>query len=125
MSQTIDLARIRPEKNERRFYSIQIGRSLFDEIVLIRIWGRIGRPGRLRTEFFPDLEAAHIGLAGLADRKRRRGYTDRMHGLSAQPKIRAAGAAGEHSRASGGHVADPTKGRKSRDRSGAAVLTRT
>ncbi len=36
------LHRIDPEKNDARFYIIQVGPSLLDPHCVLRIWGRIG-----------------------------------------------------------------------------------
>lgn len=68
------LNRIRPEKNERRFYTMAITCDLFGETLLWRNWGRIGTGGRQRWDVYPDIAAAAKSLAKLAHRKRQRGY---------------------------------------------------
>ena len=68
---TVRLWRVRPEKNERRFYAMTVTLDLFGEAILVRNWGRIGTGGRLRRDVF----AAGAALNDLARRKRRRGYT--------------------------------------------------
>jgi predicted DNA-binding WGR domain protein len=73
----VDLARIRPEHNERRFYRLLVIQDLFDGHTLVREWGRIGQPGQVRTEQFPTARAAQVALRVIAARKRRRGYLDR------------------------------------------------
>jgi len=40
----------------------------------VREWGRIGRPGQLRLDPYPDAGSARDALARLARRKKRRGY---------------------------------------------------
>jgi predicted DNA-binding WGR domain protein len=40
--ESVALARIRPEKNERRFYHLEIWPDLFGRTQLVRRWGRIG-----------------------------------------------------------------------------------
>ena len=71
------LVRIRPERNEWRFYRLEILPDLFGYILLARHWGRIGTEGRYRLDLYPDAGAALTALAALARRKRRRGYHDR------------------------------------------------
>ncbi len=41
------LHRINPEKNEARFYLVEVGPSMLDLYAVIRLWGRIGGPQRL------------------------------------------------------------------------------
>ena len=71
------LVRIRPERNEWRFYRLEILPDLFGYTLLARHWGRIGTEGRYRLDPHPDVGAALNALAALAHRKRRRGYHDR------------------------------------------------
>jgi predicted DNA-binding WGR domain protein len=73
--ETIALTRIRPEKNERRFYRMEIRPDLFGRTVLIRQWGRIGTSRRQKLEHYPDIGAAVNALAYLTKAKRRRGYS--------------------------------------------------
>lgn len=70
------LARIRPERNERRYYRLEIGIDLFGTVGLARTWGRIGRSARMRFDPLPDLGTALDALAAVARGKRRRGYQD-------------------------------------------------
>jgi predicted DNA-binding WGR domain protein len=78
MSASLSLRRIRPERNERRFYRLDLTVDLFGSILLRRHWGRIGTDGRQRLEPFPTLAAAEAALARLATAKRRRGYIDTL-----------------------------------------------
>jgi len=71
------LVRIRPERNEWRFYRLEILPDLFCYTLLARHWGRIGTKGRTRLDPHPDFGAALNALAALARRKRRRGYHER------------------------------------------------
>jgi predicted DNA-binding WGR domain protein len=73
---TIRLQRVRPEKNERRFYALVITPDLFGKAILVRNWGRIGTGGRLRREVCADLSVARAPLNDLTRRKRGRGYTE-------------------------------------------------
>ena len=70
------LKRIRPEHNERRFYALLVTSDLFGNILLMRIWGRIGTGGKQRGDLHPDYSSAASTLERLAGRKRRRGYVD-------------------------------------------------
>ena len=76
-SEATSLARVRPERNEWRFYRMEIWPDLFDRALLSRHWGRIGTEGRRRLDPFPDAGAAANALARLERQKRRRGYATR------------------------------------------------
>jgi predicted DNA-binding WGR domain protein len=73
----VALTRIRPDRNEWRFYRLEIWPDLFGRALLARHWGRLGTQGRIRLDPHPDPGAALNALAGLARQKRRRGYQDR------------------------------------------------
>jgi predicted DNA-binding WGR domain protein len=70
------LTRIRPERNEWRFYRLAVWPDLFGRALLARQWGRIGARGRVRLDPHPDAGAAINALARFARAKRRRGYRD-------------------------------------------------
>lgn len=70
------LARIRPERNERRYYRLEIVTDLFGTVGLSRTWGRIGVSARLRFDPQPDYGSALNAFAALAGAKRRRGYQE-------------------------------------------------
>lgn len=68
------LERIRPEKNERRFYAVYWTDTLLGPAVM-RVHGRKGAWGRvLPPVFFPDLETARPYMERLVRRKLRSGY---------------------------------------------------
>ncbi len=71
------LARIRPERNEWRFYRMEIWPDLFGRALLLRHWGRIGTEGRRRLDPHPTPAPPTTPLASLLHAKRRRGYQDR------------------------------------------------
>ena len=71
---SVYLTRIRVEKNERRFYSLEINTDLFGYVLLSRNWGRIGTAGRLRLDPHPSFAMAHTALVQMERAKRRRGY---------------------------------------------------
>jgi len=73
---TLRLQRIRPQKNERRFYTVTITSDLFGQVVLLRNWGRVSTGGRLRWDLYPDISTAEASLRDLARRKRQRGYQE-------------------------------------------------
>ena len=76
-AEAASLIRVRPERNEVRYYRLEIWPDLFGRALLLRQWGRIGTRGRHRLDPHPDPGAAINALAALARRKRRRGYQDR------------------------------------------------
>lgn len=73
----IVLERIDPAKNMARFYVLSVEQTLFGNSALVREWGRIGRPGRRRSEFFDQVAEACVALDTWLARKRRRGYVQR------------------------------------------------
>lgn len=71
----IRLEKINPEKRQRRFYVMQVTRTLFGEWCLIREWGRIGSAGGQRmTDYAASREEAETALEKLSNLKSRRGY---------------------------------------------------
>jgi predicted DNA-binding WGR domain protein len=74
--ESVALTRVRPERDECRFYRLEIRPDLFGRTLLIRRWGRIGTPGRQRRDPHPDAGSALNALAKLARAKRRCGYCD-------------------------------------------------
>ena len=73
-TQAIHLFRIRPERNEARFYRLDVWPDLFGGVSLVREWGRIGRPGRHMHEHFISEKAARKALNEIAFSKQKRGY---------------------------------------------------
>jgi predicted DNA-binding WGR domain protein len=71
------LMRVRPDKNERRFYTLTVDVDLFGCALLVRRWGRLGTYVRTRLEAHQTVSAALAALATLARTKRRRGYWNR------------------------------------------------
>ena len=67
-------------KNMARFYVLSIEPTLFEDLALVRCWGRIGSAGRERIDLHPSRRVAQIELAKWLDRKRRRGYQLRAYG---------------------------------------------
>jgi predicted DNA-binding WGR domain protein len=52
------LTRIRPERDEWRFYRLAVWLDLFGRALLACHWGRIGTQGRVRLDPHPDAGAA-------------------------------------------------------------------
>jgi predicted DNA-binding WGR domain protein len=74
MSDCMQRRRCDPARNMRRFYVLAVHADLVTGWSLVREWGRIGRPGRVRIEAFPELEQAQAAGARIEHKKRRRGY---------------------------------------------------
>ena len=70
----VSLARVRPERNEWRFYGMEVWPDLFGRALLVRHWGRIGTQGRMRLDPHTDAGAAVNALAAIVRSKTRRGY---------------------------------------------------
>jgi predicted DNA-binding WGR domain protein len=74
---SVSLIRVRPDRNERRFYALAVDVDLFNCALLVRRWGRLGTSGRTRLEAHHSVAAALAALAKLERTKRRRGYWNR------------------------------------------------
>ena len=72
--QVLVLERVDRAKNMARFYVLSIEPTLFEDLALVRRWGRIGSVGRERIDLHPSRPVAQIELKKWLDRKRRRGY---------------------------------------------------
>lgn len=68
------LKRVNPAINMRRFYSLSVEKDLLGETVLVKAWGRIGKPGRVALEPYPDETAATNELRRVVLVKAKRGY---------------------------------------------------
>ena len=68
------LTRIDNSKNERRFYRMDIMPGLFGDWGLVREWGRIGRGGQVRTDWFTSEADAKDARFKLHMAKAKRGY---------------------------------------------------
>lgn len=73
---SMSLRRIRPSRNEWRFYRLSVQMDLFGTALLCRRWGRIGTDGQEKRAVYPDSASAAAALNCQAERKRRRGYCD-------------------------------------------------
>ena len=72
---TVHLRCIDPAQNKRRFYALQLQRTLFGQWAVVRQWGRIGSPvGQRLEQWFDDPTAAYAFIDRLEKSKRHRGY---------------------------------------------------
>ena len=70
----LQMRRIDPARNMRRFYRMSIQPDLFGGASLVREWGRIGARGQMMSEQHSDEGQAVTALMKLARVKQRRGY---------------------------------------------------
>lgn len=68
------LLRRDPAQNMARFYALDLECDLFGDWVVLRRWGRIGKPGRASRTACTGAEAALALIGRLEQAKRRRGY---------------------------------------------------
>ena len=74
----VTLERVNPRRNAYQYYVLSIELTLFEEVSLVREWGRVGQRGRPIAELCPDAAAARIEMEAWLRRKRRRGYEARL-----------------------------------------------
>ncbi|WP_281932618.1 WGR domain-containing protein [Methylocystis iwaonis] len=70
----VELQRIDPARNMRRFYRLDIEPDLFGGVLLMKEWGRIGARGRVVALHFDSQALAATALERQAGRKKRKGY---------------------------------------------------
>jgi len=70
----LQMRRVDPACNMRRFYRMSIQPDLFGGASLVREWGRIGYRGQMMIEPHADEGQAVTALMKLARAKQRRGY---------------------------------------------------
>ena len=68
------LEKVDPSRRMMRFYAIWIAPTLFGEWAMVREWGRVGSPGRLRESWFATEKIANQAGMNLKKRKQARGY---------------------------------------------------
>jgi len=68
------LRRIRPDRNEWRYYRLSIHRDLFGGATLLRQWGRIGTAGSTRVDLYQDEGEAANALTRMIRYRKKRGY---------------------------------------------------
>ena len=70
------LVRRHPARGMARFHALRVAPDLLGDWALLREWGRVGSPGRVRADAFASEDAAVAALERLARRKRGRGYAE-------------------------------------------------
>jgi predicted DNA-binding WGR domain protein len=70
----MQLVKIDPTKNMRRFYELDIQPNLFGGFSVIRNWGRIGTKGQVKIELHDDKTMAKCSYKKLRTIKLKRGY---------------------------------------------------
>jgi predicted DNA-binding WGR domain protein len=60
---------------------LQVAPNLFGEWCLLRVWGRIGRRGQVRTDWFETKQETEDALLVLERSKRKRGYREKRKKL--------------------------------------------
>ncbi len=70
----ITLHRIDAARNMSRFYRLDLQPDLFGAWSVVREWGRIGRPGRIRSDAYPTQAEASARLQRQRAAKQGRGY---------------------------------------------------
>jgi predicted DNA-binding WGR domain protein len=73
-TQYIRFASIDPTRNRFRFYTLTWQPGLWDEVSLVRSWGRIGKRGRSCSHIFNDQNDGRKEAARLVTRRLQRGY---------------------------------------------------
>ena len=68
------LRRVDPAQNVARFYLVQVGPSLLEEVAVIRFWGRIGGSQRIMVTNCPDQASAHKLAERLVKLRLKHGY---------------------------------------------------
>jgi predicted DNA-binding WGR domain protein len=76
--QLLVLDRIVEAQNMARYYVLSIEPTLFDQVSLVREWGRIGKRGGRRVELHTDNTSAGLALESWFARKVKRGYQKRL-----------------------------------------------
>jgi len=68
------LHHVDPARAMWRFYRLRLDRDLWGQATVLREWGSIGSPGKVRVDVLADDATARAWHARLVRAKRRRGY---------------------------------------------------
>ena len=63
-----------PARNQQRFYTIRVVKTLFGSWAMVREWGRIGQPGTVRETWFETEGEAWAVGEQWRQRKEKRDY---------------------------------------------------
>ena len=72
----VNLTRTDHARRMARFYVLDVQPDLFGQWCFVREWGRIRRPGQMRSVPCPTEQEAHAALARQRRVKERRGYLE-------------------------------------------------
>jgi predicted DNA-binding WGR domain protein len=61
MNSPIRLTSVDPSKKRQRFYELRREQDLFNQLVLVRTYGRIGKPGRVLSRVYADVPSLQKG----------------------------------------------------------------
>jgi predicted DNA-binding WGR domain protein len=86
----LELYRIDPARNMRRFYQIDIQPELFGGFLLLKQWGRIGASGRVIARHYQTEAGAVAAAEKHAATKKLRGYYDARSSPDASKTMRDA-----------------------------------
>ncbi|MGO9236217.1 MAG: WGR domain-containing protein [Methylocella sp.] len=82
----VNLRRVDPAPNMRRFYRLVMQPDLFGGVLLAKEWGRIGAHGRMVAEPYDSEALAADALQRHVECKRRRGYMSSVDLRAGQQK---------------------------------------
>lgn len=71
----VQLRRVDPSQNMRRFYSLALQPDLFGGCDLVREWGRIGQAGTVRRDRYASPTEAQQALEAKRREKEKGGYS--------------------------------------------------
>jgi predicted DNA-binding WGR domain protein len=72
--QLLVLDRLDLAQNMARYYVLSVEPALFDQVALVREWGRLGKLGGRRIEIHDNNQNAGVALEAWLSRKLKRGY---------------------------------------------------
>ena len=71
----MELRKIDPTKNMRRFYRLSVEPTLFGDYALVRQWGRIGaKRGRTKEDWYSLEDEAHRAFSMAVSQRLKRSY---------------------------------------------------
>jgi predicted DNA-binding WGR domain protein len=69
LPEVAELVKLVPAKRQARFYRLEIWPDLFGRVSLAREYGRIGQPGRLQLDPFPEIDTARKAFARIVSKE--------------------------------------------------------
>ena len=71
------LVYLAPKQKTRKFYILYTTPTLFGEWALVHTWGKVGRKGRCKEEWFPSSKEANLAAGMVLAQKTQMGYKQR------------------------------------------------